>query len=311
MEADVSPQTHDTILRAMGEVFVGWPLSILGLDLPPVVGLVSPDLPEVTVRDHRADTVWDVGGAEYAHPEYQSTPVSRDDLLRFAQYDLLLCRRDGCRVHTVVVYTTPVPEDAPAEADFGSILYRPHAVHLARMDGDAVLDALGAKVRAGGVLDGEEEIRLVLSCVMRHEARTTERAAHDALDLARTISHGRRREVCIAAIGGFGAKILDDEALTRLLRRVADMTKAAEVLRDMGRAEGRAEGELQARREWLLKLFALRLGPVPEQVRQALTGAGDLAMLDQWLEVVAKAGDAGRGAEMPEAEAAAWSPAAS
>ncbi len=213
MEADVSPQTHDTILRAMGEVFVGVPLSALGLDLPPVVGLVSPDLPQITVRDHRADTVLNVGGSVYVHPEYLATPVSKDDLLRFAEYDLLLCRRDGCRVHTVVVYTVPVPGDAPAEADLGSILYRPHVVHLARLDGDAVLDALGAKVRAGGVLDGGEEIRLVLSCLMRHEARTAERAAHDALDLARTISHERRREICTAAIGGFGAKILGDEAL--------------------------------------------------------------------------------------------------
>jgi hypothetical protein len=117
MERDVSPQTHDTILRAMGE----------------------------------------------------STPVSKDDLLRFAQYDLLLCRRDGCRVHTVVVYTKAVPEDTPAEVDFGSILYRPHVVHLARRDGDAVLDALDAKVRAGGGLDGEEQIRLALSCLMRHD----------------------------------------------------------------------------------------------------------------------------------------------
>ena len=320
MEADVSPQTHDTILRAMGEVFVGMPLAILGLELPPVVGLVSPDLPELTVRDHTADTVWNVGEGEYVHPEYQSTPVSRDDLLRFAQYDLLLCRRDGCRVHTVVVYTKAVAGDACEEVDFGSFLYRPHVVHLARLDGDAVLEALGAKVRAGGGLDGEEEIRLVLSCVMGHEVRTAEKAAHEALDLARTIPQGRRREICIAAIGGFGAKVLDDEALTRLLRRVADMTKAAEVLRNMGRAEGReegraegraegwaegreegraegreegrAEGELRRARAWLVKVFALRLGPVPEAVRQAVTGARDLETLEQWLEVVAKAGDA-------------------
>jgi hypothetical protein len=93
--------------------------------------------------------------------------------------------------------------------------------------------------------------------------------------------------------------VLDDEALTRLLRRVADMTKAAEVLRNMGRAEGReegraegrAEGELRARRAWLLKVFALRLGPVPEAVRQAVTDAEDLETLDHWLEVVARARD--------------------
>ena len=161
--ADVSRLGHDTILKAMGEVFVGLPLSILDLDLPPVVGLVSADLPQLTVRGHTADTVWIIVGGDRAHPEYQSTPVTHDDLMRFAQYDLLLCRRDGCRVHTIVVYTTLVP-DAPTTLDLGSIVYHVHAVHLARMDGDAVLDTLRAKVQAGSAIDREEEIRLALSC---------------------------------------------------------------------------------------------------------------------------------------------------
>ena len=294
--ADVSRLGHDTILKAMGEVFVGLPLSILDLDLPPVVGLVSADLPQLTVRGHTADTVWIIVGGDRAHPEYQSTPVTHDDLMRFAQYDLLLCRRDGCRVHTIVVYTTLVP-DAPTTLDLGSIVYHVHAVHLARMDGDAVLDTLRAKVQTGSAIDREEEIRLALSCLMRHQARTAEQAAHEAIDLAQSITHPRRRETCVAAIGGFGAKILGDEALKDLLRRVADMTKAAEVLREIGREEGWADGALHQARESLVEDFAVLFGSVPPAVEQQVRQTEDIERLKGWRRTILKAGSAAAAAQ--------------
>ena len=57
---------------------------------------------------------------------------------------------------------------------------------MARQDGDVVLDTLRAKVQTGAALDREEEVRLVLSCLMRHPACTAEQAAHEAIDLALT-----------------------------------------------------------------------------------------------------------------------------
>ena len=202
--------------------------------------------------------------------------------------------------------------DGPTTLDLGSILNRVHAVHLARLDGDLVLDALRAKVQAGTALDREEEVRLVLSCLMRHPTRTAGQAAHEAIDLAQTISHACRRETCIAAIGGFGAKILDDDALKGLLRRVADITKAAEVLREIGREEGwekgraegweegrekgRAEGRLEERlrqaRESLMEDFTVLFGSVPPAVQQQVRHTEDIERLKGWRRMILKAGHA-------------------
>ena len=265
-----------------------------------MVGLVSGDLPQLTVPGHTADTAWIIAGGERAHPEYQSTPVTRDDLLRFAQYDLLLCRRDGCRVHTIVVCTTLVP-DAPTTVDLGSIVYRVHAVHLARQDGDVVLDTLRAKVQAGAALDREEEVRLVplLPDASPRPHRRAGRARGHRL--AQRITNARRRETCIAAVGGFGAKILGDEALKGLLRRVADMTKAAEVLREIGREEGwekgRAEGELRQARAALVEDLAVLFGSVPLAVEQPVRQTEDVERLKGWRRTILKAGSAAAAAQ--------------
>ena len=59
-----------------------------------------------------------------------------------------------------------------------------------------------------------------------------------------------------------------------------------------GRTEGRAEGRTEEARAGLIKVFTLRLGPVPEAVRRVVEGELDLEKLEHWLEVVARAGDA-------------------
>ena len=132
---------------------------------------------------------------------------------------------------------------------------------------------------------------------MRHQARTAEQAAHEAIDLAQSITHPRRRETCVAAIGGFGAKILGDEALKDLLRRVADMTKAAEVLREIGREEGWADGALHQARESLVEDFAVLFGSVPPAVEQQVRQTEDIERLKGWRRTILKAGSAAAAAQ--------------
>ncbi len=73
----------------------------------------------------------------------------------------------GAAIHTIVVCTTPVP-DAPTTLDLGSIVYRVHAVYLARLDGDVdTLRAVGLVLscRCHGAQQGGEP---VLSCSGRN-----------------------------------------------------------------------------------------------------------------------------------------------
>ncbi len=74
------------------------------------------------------------------------------------------------------------------------------------------------------------------------------------------------------------------------------MTKAAEVLREIGReegwAEGRTEGELRQAREALVEDFAVLFGSVPPGVEQRVRQTEDVEALKAWRRTILRAGGA-------------------
>ena len=74
------------------------------------------------------------------------------------------------------------------------------------------------------------------------------------------------------------------------------MTKAAEVLREIGREEGwekgRAEGELRQARAALVEDLAVLFGSVPLAVEQPVRQTEDVERLKGWRRTILKAGSA-------------------
>ena len=119
MSEDISRQSHDSAMKWAAETFRDVALDLLGLRASRITGVGSPDLPEVTVRGHVMDFLFRLEDGTNLHLEFQSAPaVLRDFLL----YDVLLFRRDGRPVRTVVVYTGAI-ESAPRTLDVGSVAY--------------------------------------------------------------------------------------------------------------------------------------------------------------------------------------------
>jgi len=86
------------------EFFAGQSLEVLGLPLSRIVRPLSPELPDVTVRNRVADHVFRLADRDLLHLELQTRRAGTRDLERFQHYDVLLRCRYHRPVHTVVLY---------------------------------------------------------------------------------------------------------------------------------------------------------------------------------------------------------------
>jgi hypothetical protein len=74
-------------------------------------------------------------------------------------------------------------------------------------------------------------------------------------------------------------KLQHSESLTQLAMTLADR------IREEGLQKGRQEGEIHSRRQALLDVLEVRFAPIPEGLREALSGVSELDRLEKLLKV--------------------------
>jgi len=74
-------------------------------------------------------------------------------------------------------------------------------------------------------------------------------------------------------------KLQHSESLTELAMTLADR------IREEGLQRGRQEGEIHSRRQALLDVLEVRFAPIPEGLREALSGVSELDRLEKLLKV--------------------------
>ncbi len=272
----------------------------LGIRLPRIVRAVAAEVQQNAPRSLRPDRFFELANGEYAHFEFQTNGATRADMDRFLEYDGLMWRRVHRRIHTVVFYAGRPVRTAPGGAAAGSITYRVTNVFLNRMDGEAVLAGLEAKVRARRALAAGDHLRLALCMLMRHERGALLGAARRAAVLLRSVADARAREVCgwaaygAAAEVGASRRVLDE--LSELME-MAGMTRLRDHLiatgeakgREEGREEGREDGRAEGRAESLLIVLRARHGHAAEPLAPRIRGERRTPVLDRWLELAAEA----------------------
>jgi predicted transposase YdaD len=82
-------------------------------------------------------------------------------------------------------------------------------------------------------------------------------------------------------------KLQHSESLTKLAMTLADRIREEGLQKGLqkGRQEGRQEGEIHSRRQALLDVLELRFAPIPEGLREALSGVSELGRLEKLLKV--------------------------
>ena len=194
------------------------------------------------------------------HLEFQTTAVTRNDLQRFAGYDLKLLERYWQPIQTVVIYSGRV-ETAPDGFDHGSLIYQLSNVYLNRLDAEKEYRYLNEKIKRGEKLSQTEIVRLIFLPLMKH-GKSEGEVALKAAELAKMIPD-EKQNLVFAAIIALSDRYMTETEKKRLLEVVA-LTQIEQWIKEEGRREGRLEGKLEGRLETARR--ALQKGYSPEDV---------------------------------------------
>ena len=193
-------------------------LEFYGVKSARIKELISVELPVIEVSKSAMDFVFLLEDDTYLHFEFQ-TAHSKQDLIRFAHYDLRLFERDGRDVQTVIIYSADVKRP-PDGLRIGSLTYAPDVIMMGDYDGKATYAALSEKIRSGGELTDIDIMNLCLLPLMRNDMPRGELAVN-SIRLALTVEDKAKRDACVASAVAFSERFLseaEESKIEELLR---------------------------------------------------------------------------------------------
>jgi hypothetical protein len=222
LDAKISKHAKDLIQKYASGLFKSATLEFYGVKTAKIKELISVDLPVIEVGGSAGDDVFLLEDDSYLHYEFE-TGYNKNDMVRFAGYDLRLFERDGRLVKTVIIYTADVKK-APPALNIGSLVYSPSVILMADYDGNGIYAELDAKIKTGQELSDTDMLNLIFLPLMRNTMPRKELATK-SIEMAQTIPDTTKRNACIAATFAFASKYLSDSESENLLEvlKVADL----------------------------------------------------------------------------------------
>ena len=226
LDAKISKHTNDIIQKYASGLFKDATLEFYGIKTAKIKELINIEFPIVETSESSADFVFLLEDNSYLHFEFQ-TGYNKNDLIRFAHYDLRLYERDRRNIKTVIIYTADVKE-VPATLKIGSLVYNPDKIMMVEYDGDAIYKELDSKIKAASVLTDVDMLKLIFLPLMRNTIPKNELAVN-SIKLAQSIPDTTKRNACIAAAFAFAYRYLEENNLNKLLE-VLKMTDLVTML---------------------------------------------------------------------------------
>ena len=226
IDTKISKHQNDIIQKYASGLFKDVSLEFYGIKTAKIKELINVELPKIEVSGGSADYIFLLEDDTYLHFEFQTT-YNKDDLTRFAGYDMRLYERDKRRIITVIIYSADVRQ-AETELDIGTLLYYPEKIMMYDYDGNTIYTELAAKVNDGQEITDIDMLNLILLPLMRNTIPPEELAVQ-SVELANKIPDIQKRDACIAATVAFASKYMDENKINELLE-VLKMTNIANLL---------------------------------------------------------------------------------
>ena len=226
IEVNMPKHSKDIINKYTSALFKDMTLEFFGVKAAKIKELISGELPVVEVSVLRTDCIFLLEDDTYQHLEFE-TAYNKDNLVRFAKYDLYLYERDKREINTTVIYSAEV-KTADRSIKIGSLEYTPNVVMMRDYDGGAIFAELEAKLKNGEDLTDKDILNLIFMPLMRNSAPKLE-LVEKSIKLANTISDQSKRDGCIASTVHFADRYLNDDDRKHVLEGLK-MTRIAELL---------------------------------------------------------------------------------
>ena len=277
----VAREAKDILLKRLADGLRGGSPAFPGLELAPIVEALPTELPVLSVRAERPDTLFRLEDAAIVQFEFQMKR-NPDDMERFYRTQFAVAEHYQCRVHTVVLYG-PYVLEVPDTLDRGSAVFRVRNVYLGAMDGEPVVAMLRERMTAGESLSEAETARIKLLPLMQQRRELVEVLREVAL-LGRGLPRAEREEI-LGTVVGLAYNYLGPEMSGQLLEVLTMANELENLIADTlvrGRTEGRAEWLVEGRHEGMPDLvrraIERRFGPPPVALERRIAAADEPAL---------------------------------
>lgn len=306
----ITAQNKDVVSKWFGETMRNRSLSVYGIDVPKIVDVRPTNLPAIETNEKRMDNLFLLEDGSYALLDYESD-YRVGNKVKYAGYVLRLLRRlqkEGVditrlRIRIIVIYTADVTKDQTRDTlSVGDMIIYTTEGFLSEISSEKVKMRIQHKIEQREPLDDKDLMELIILPLTYKGKENQQRAAHEAVDLAKEIQDESVQEMALAGILSFSDKIIDQK-LANEIRRCLNMTKVGAIIaremeeseargRKTGRIEGRTEGRTEGLSAALLTVLTSK-GEVSEQLKRRIHEEKKNELLDQWLRIAATAPDVG------------------
>ncbi len=175
-EVRIPRQHKDILFYSMTNMFKGKVLAFYGLDLPKVIDVIPIRAPVILIKDQYLDYCLKLEDGTIAHLEFESSPPTVDDQIRYVNYDLALYKEHSCKIHRIIIYSIDVNE-VPKPLDIGSVKLEHTIIILQEdYDGDEIFEKIKRRLSSGERLDREDEMSIILLPMMKSKTDPSRRA---------------------------------------------------------------------------------------------------------------------------------------
>lgn len=240
---DITYQNYDNVFKNSFSIFKQGINDFLEIDLPEIEGFIETEFAEIETADERLDLNFRLADGSILHLE-EEADISRNDLIRFASYDLKLYKRYGDEIRTIVLCVNGF-QDSLAGFDTNSLEYSTTVVDMSERDGDSKIEEISQKIEAGEEVNILELIFLPL---MNSDKKMSKRVKK-AIDLEQEVNLPEIMQSKVVALTLVLSNKFLSEAEIEEIWRDYSMLKVFKVAEEKGREKGRKEGLEEGREE--------------------------------------------------------------
>lgn len=302
--AGITAQNKDVVSKWFGETMKNRSLSVYGVDVPKIIDVRSTNLPAIETNEKRMDNLFLLEDGSYALLDYESS-YRVGNKLKYAGYVLRMLRRlqkEGIniadlRIRIIVIYTADVTRSQTKDTlHVGDLIICTTEGFLSEIVSDEVKTRIQRKIEQKQSLNDRDLMELIILPLTYKGKENQQKAAYEAVCLAKEIEDEAMQEMALAGILSFSDKVIDKE-LANEIRRCLSMTKVGAIIaREMEESErrgenrGRKAGIAEGRVSSLLTVLSLK-GEIPEQLEQKIQKQKKSELLDKWLKIAVAAPD--------------------
>jgi hypothetical protein len=259
-QTNIKYQNYDLLVKESLTIFKNKTLEFLGLSLPKIVDVIKTDLYKIETKNKLIDMNFLLEDNSILHLE-EEIHISENDLIRFAETDLLLYDSRKTKIHTVVLVLGE-NKNNKSKIEAGSLNYTVEIVNLTGQDGVEKYKELKRKIENKEEIN---ELELIFLPLMKNVKEKIE-VLDDAINLTRQIeTNDDEKGKIISMLLVLMDKFIDENKILSVWEDLK-MLNIIKIAEKKGRLEGILEGEVKGEVK----------GEIKGEVKGKILGKGEL-----------------------------------